>query len=828
MENNIENKNNISLPFFIVLCKHLILNNFNEIEDDLKIKLLSNYKGNKKIIEINDLQLTKIIYFNQPVIHKILHDPSETIHLHSINEINISFLFYLDLIILNHGYSFPFEYIKNIDGWRKKMNDEYKLIITSKIIIDLIHYYKFDEKYNAELEKMEDENKKVIREIRDNIIILEDIHLHLNENYIINNKIDIIYSDIICALIKQGNFNYYENIIKQLDLENITLTKSMKDELSNILNENDINNNNLIKEYIEACKQEYGSIYQNESDLDNNIIFEIMRNDIYLNNYRILNREDLLNENKINFWYILLKYILKDSNYKYQISFFLKTRNVIKILITELKDLSFDKVNKNIREKLEYIIMNITDSKYYLNPFLNYFKSNSLKNILINNIDIRYALNKDKYEYKSIIELIKNNLEDFLTKYFNNEKMNKILRRILTNEEYEYIKVQINKNESKDKNSSFSNYSYSTFNSTKKSNINDLTESYHGNKNIEHFLSYSSYIKELSNGQFIIGGKNCITLYDQSFNYKDTSEIGNDNIYEIENNNNSIELIICLYNKINNLSLIKDGQILLNYKINEIFENLSISFALKVDKLIICTNKGVYNYNEENNQLNKIKLLTQNYYGGIKINNHIIALITNEIQNKESNLIFYNLISQKIYKIKEENSLKLNIKLPLLSISENNYNVLLCACKSYIGQQNNGILLINLDLTANNSNLIVSKDFYYTPDFEVRCFCAYSSISNNNVIFNQKNIEIKEANYILVGGYDKSKGNLIKLYNIIYENKKPEIKHIRDIDFSEYNNLKHIIESKSPITDIKQSKIDGRILIRFLDGNVYLMSKLNI
>ena len=240
-------------------------------------------------------------------------------------------------------------------------------------------------------------------------------------------------------------------------------------------------------------------------------------------------------------------------------------------------------------------------------------------------------------------------------------------------------------------------------------------------------------------------------------------------------------------------------------------------------ELIICTNDGVYNYIEGNkNKLNKIELLTGKYYRGIKINNNIIALINYEIQNKENNLIFYNLNTKKVYKINEKNSLNINIKSSLLSISKNNNNVLLCAYKKHSGQQQNGILLINFD----NNLDFVSKDFNDIYDFEVHCLCAYSSISNNNCLFSKNNIEIKEENYILVGGYDIKKGNgLIKLYNIIYEKEKIEIKYKEDIDFSEYNNIN---EFKSPITDIKQSKINGKILIRCLDGKVYLMSKLNI
>ena len=79
--------------------------------------------------------------------------------------------------------------------------------------------------------------------------------------------------------------------------------------------------------------------------------------------------------------------------------------------------------------------------------------------------------------------------------------MNAILLR-LTNIEYEFIKEQINK---KELSSKFKSYTVSSFNSSTKTNITVLTPSYHDNKNMEHLLDNSSYIKELNNGQFIIG-----------------------------------------------------------------------------------------------------------------------------------------------------------------------------------------------------------------------------------------------------------------------------------------------------------------------------------
>ena len=57
-------------------------------------------------------------------------------------------------------------------------------------------------------------------------------------------------------LIKHGNFesfNPIDNIMKQLDLENINLTKEIKGEISSLLKENDDKKND---EYIEAYKEE--------------------------------------------------------------------------------------------------------------------------------------------------------------------------------------------------------------------------------------------------------------------------------------------------------------------------------------------------------------------------------------------------------------------------------------------------------------------------------------------------------------------------------------------------------------------------------------------
>ena len=46
-------------------------------------------------------------------------------------------------------------------------------------------------------------------------------------------------------------------------------------------------------------------------------------NESYVNDYMIINEKDLYNAKKVNFYYILIKYILKNSIYIYRFQFLL-------------------------------------------------------------------------------------------------------------------------------------------------------------------------------------------------------------------------------------------------------------------------------------------------------------------------------------------------------------------------------------------------------------------------------------------------------------------------------------------------------------------------
>ena len=192
------------------------------------------------------------------------------------------------------------DYIRNIynDNINNNSNNKHKLIIISIIIIGLIGNYRstklYDEDQNEELTEID----KKCNEIIYNREIIKNIDIKFNDNFI---KIDKIYIDIIFDIIKSliiegkiEDYNYAYNIINELELENIDITKTMFDEILKILNSNDYKKN--------------------------------------INEYIILEEKDFYDEKKINFYFILLKYILKNSIYIYHIPILLKTRKFFKII----------------------------------------------------------------------------------------------------------------------------------------------------------------------------------------------------------------------------------------------------------------------------------------------------------------------------------------------------------------------------------------------------------------------------------------------------------------------------------------------------------------
>ena len=237
--------------------------------------------------------------------------------------------------IINYDYSI--ELIKEIDNKRKAIeNNKIAEILMSKICIDLIRNFEEKSQFEDELNEMEEENKGIIS---DNINTLETVGLNIKEDDFIEDSLDKFYANLIKALIKNKKFENYEFILDkmiEIDIENIYITKTIYDELKEILNKDEI-----IKEY------------------------------------KIATKEDFNIESKINFYYILLKYIFKNPIYIYDIDFFLDTRKLIINLLRKNEPINKEK-NISFNNKITYIIRKLADSDYYflkkLELVLKYYK----------------------------------------------------------------------------------------------------------------------------------------------------------------------------------------------------------------------------------------------------------------------------------------------------------------------------------------------------------------------------------------------------------------------------------------------------------------------
>ena len=180
-----------------------------------------------------------------------------------------------------------------------------------------------------------------------------------------------------------------------------------------------------------------------------------MNDEKYINDYKINDIEDFFEEKKINFYYILIKYIFKNSFFIYHIPLLFETRNtIIKIIKTKrtefLSHLNIENINLFI--KINYIIKFFLDSNYYYNIFIGiirpqfgHFNDNNNEDFLNKLFDeenygfICHNFNEnteDKNAKKS--EIIKTNELDK-----NNTKENKSENKVQNNIENEDLNLSM-------------------------------------------------------------------------------------------------------------------------------------------------------------------------------------------------------------------------------------------------------------------------------------------------------------------------------------------------------------------------------------------------
>ena len=232
------------IRFKISLSYSSTLNDSTEISNNYPIyNLLSKYSEIEDIMKEDNLELLKFFYFNRKQINELIYNEEEVIEINSkiIKNKYIDY-FYLTLLIEDNinivNYEYTLEFIKEINKQIKGNDNDYlRELMMSKILLVLIRNYKgineYDEYNKNEIKELQNIN---FDRIERNINKLKDFNL--NFEYIYKKKIDEIYIGIIMYLIKTNKIDdieYTNNIMRQLDIENINITKKMYDGLASIL-----------------------------------------------------------------------------------------------------------------------------------------------------------------------------------------------------------------------------------------------------------------------------------------------------------------------------------------------------------------------------------------------------------------------------------------------------------------------------------------------------------------------------------------------------------------------------------------------------------------
>ena len=783
-------------------------------------------------------------------------------------------------------------YIIEINNYQETIISEtLKKIIVSKIIIELINkYQKIQSDNNGEdidnLIKIKNNNMQIIK---DNINTFNYFYLDINEQDIALIDIDELYKKIIIMLVKKNiiakNIKVY-NIINQLELNSINILGTFFRDLCDTLNENES----------------------------------------YINENAITNINDFLIPEKINFYYILLKYILKTPIYIYNIKFLLKTRNII---ISKLNIL-YPLINDSMKDKIKFVIKALADTKYYDIKYKDYEKIHKLKEILKyyqqflfeskkedielikkdiknkklnkNNEDIlkdydiakkvneRYGIIKylffkkndqkmaekdlkrylkkwdifekliDDKQFKKIRFSIKvkiatcfasNSKKDKLLKIFNEDIYDDIRKKSIEflNEDKNIINIDseiINKIKKENKNlqkeplknesidgskSNNNNTDYVieecyVYTSSLASEKNEISQDSHSSKNQNIFKirfvkligkhkHRAEFIKDMEE-YFISGGADKkIYLYDSSFNkyseFTCKNWIYNTNKYKIFK-----EKVIIIGSK-KELYLAKNNSnfVSMKNKSSNIEINCLNFLTLNSDNILLCGNQSVMIYKNVFEHImdpSKTIILDKSYKGGLILNEEEVVLTSNKIlSNGVDKLTFINIRKKQISEEIEGYSFIMTVSgLNKIHKEENNTIILLCACKKYLSNQKNGILLVNIKIGKNK----VSQ-FYDTNDFEVYCFCPISYKDKIYILDDVKN-KIYDTDFILVGGYDTNKQiGLIKLYKTNYVDDIFEIKFISDVSFDNFEGF------ANPISCILQVRCLEQLLISSIDGSVY-------
>ena len=377
-------KNKLELYHFLCLNEPIIINN------DQIISLIDNIEEVEEIYKKYPYESKQLFYLSRKKIHSLFYDNDYVFEFNKNDlkivfqdKINLTELFFFQLLISDESeiinYTYDIDYIQEINNNLFKEQNENSLqnFVGAKIIVDLINnYLAQDEKKNQELEEIKEKNKEIIKVILKENEILNELGYSFED--IIEMPLDEIYSDIIVLLIKNNhlsNFDYSTKIIEELNLDSIFITEVMLDKISQALDE------------------------KNE----------------YLKDYVINENEDLVEE-KINFYYILFIYILKNIAYIFNIPFLLNNYlNIIK-----WRDIDLDEIDDNLKEKIIFLL------DCFNKPYSNIRLSN-------NNLKIKDNQSLNSAFYNSDSELSSKSVKNINDNIFDPEEQQN--ERIINNVE---------------------------------------------------------------------------------------------------------------------------------------------------------------------------------------------------------------------------------------------------------------------------------------------------------------------------------------------------------------------------------------------------------
>ena len=392
------------------------LTNYITQKENKNNTLISSYAQIESLMKQNFPKLLYFIHKNKDKIHQILYENDQILKLSpTLVDRGIYNLFYIVLLIKSDleiiNYTYDLDFIKRVNDLKSLKNNSKKgsltCFILALILIQLIDNYKLtdifcEEEEKSFLNKVNDECEKIKNDFKNSF--LKSMNLNINNIYIDKNSLEEIYIEIIKSLIdnkKLEDYEYCNDILGQIELDKIDLTEKMIQYLINVFNDEKINE--------------------------------------YLNEFTIIEVDDLFDEKKLNFYLTIFNYILKESIYIYNFNFLLKARNeILKIIKSEsnikLRQYLYnndDSINsKKIKEKLNIILNKFCDNNYYINNYLNntykqlfeilqYYKDFyfNLKKQQIINIE-NYLNNK--------LTLSKEETNEYLQDYTQAQKLNKL------------------------------------------------------------------------------------------------------------------------------------------------------------------------------------------------------------------------------------------------------------------------------------------------------------------------------------------------------------------------------------------------------------------